>query len=88
MRYQARCTARRPLTILPSIGIDDVNGRANHNDIDKGMHRTTLPLSVRTEVATPLLGGTLSIGLDGGWQRHSYDMINTPPPSPVDPIAR
>lgn len=74
------------LTILPSVGIDDVNARANHNDIDKGMHRTTLPLSLRTEVATPLLAGTLSAGLDGGWQRHSYDMINTPPASPSDPM--
>jgi len=72
--------------ILPSIGIDDVNGRANHNDIDKGMHRTTLPISVRTEVATPVLGGTLSTGLDGGWQRHSYDMTNTPPASPSNPM--
>ncbi len=31
------------------------------------------------------MGGTLSLGVDGGWQRHSYDMINTPPPSPMDP---
>lgn len=72
-------------TILPSVGVDDVNARANHHDIDKGMHRTTLPLSVRTEVATPLLGGTLSTGLDGGWQRNSYDLVNTPPANPTDP---
>ena len=73
------------VTIIPSLGIDDVNARANHEDIDKGMHKTTLPLSLRGDVATAAFGGTLSIGLDASWQRHSYDMINTPPPTPMDP---
>jgi hypothetical protein len=36
-------------------------------------------------VATPLLGGTLLVGVDGGAQRHYYDMLNTPPPTPMDP---
>jgi hypothetical protein len=27
----------------------------------------------------------LAFGFDGGWQRHAYDVVNTPPPSPADP---
>ncbi|MGE0549144.1 MAG: TonB-dependent receptor [Kofleriaceae bacterium] len=84
LRYRA-VKGATSLTVLPSIGIDDVNARANHDDIDKGMHRTTLPLSLRSEVATAVFGGTLSFGIDATWQRHTYDMINTPPPSPMDP---
>jgi hypothetical protein len=84
LRYRA-VKGATSITVLPSVGIDDVNARANHKDMDKGMHKTTLPLSVRGEVATPALGGTLAVGFDGGWQRHSYDMINTPPPTPIDP---
>jgi hypothetical protein len=84
VRYRA---VRGPtsIVVLPSIGIDDVNARANHEDIDKGMHKTTLPIALRAEVSTAALGGTLSAGFDGGWQRHSYDMLNTPPPTPMDP---
>jgi hypothetical protein len=84
MRYRAVKGATSVL-VLPSIGIDDVNARANHEDIDKGMHRTTMPLSLRGEVATAWLGGTLSAGVDASWQRHAYDMVNTPPPTPMDP---
>lgn len=84
LRYRAVHGATS-VTILPSVGADDVNARANHDDIDKGMHKTSIPLSLRADLATPLAGGTLSLGVDGGWQRHSYDMINTPPPSPMDP---
>ncbi len=84
MRYRA-VRGATSITILPSIGFDDVNARANHDEIDKGMHKTTVPLSLRGEVSTSAFGGTLAVGLDGGWQRHSYDMINTPPPSPLDP---
>jgi hypothetical protein len=84
LRYRA-VRGATSLTILPSVGVDDVNARANHMDIDKGMHRTTVPISLRADVATAFAGGTLSFGLDGGWQRHAYDMINTPPPSPMDP---
>ncbi len=73
------------LTIVPSVGIDDVNGRANHEDTDKGMHRTTIPFSVRSEVATPFARGTLSFGFDGGTSRHAYTMLNTPPPYPGNP---
>jgi hypothetical protein len=84
VRYKA-VRGASSFTILPSVGIDDVNARANHMDIDKGMHRTTLPVSLRSDVSTPLARGTLSAGVDGGWQRNSYDMINTPPPSPGNP---
>jgi hypothetical protein len=70
---------------MPSVGVDDVNARANHEDVDKGMHRTTVPLSLRARVSTPAAAGTLSIGFDGGWQRHAYDMVNTPPPTREDP---
>jgi TonB-dependent Receptor Plug Domain len=70
---------------MPSIGVDDVNARANQDDLDKGMHRTTLPLSLRGHVSTPAARGTLSFGFDGGWQRHSYDTVNTPPPTRLDP---
>nr|MBA3452147.1 TonB-dependent receptor [Deltaproteobacteria bacterium] len=84
LRYRA-VRGATSLVVLPSIGIDDVNARANHEGIDKGMHRTTVPLSIRSEISTAFAGGTLSFGLDGGAQRHSYDMINTPPPSPTDP---
>lgn len=84
LRYRAVAGATS-VTVLGAVGIDDVNGRANHHDIDKGMHRWTVPLSLRTEVATPLAGGTLSFGLDGGGSRHAYDLLNTPPPSPLDP---
>ncbi|MBA3460579.1 MAG: TonB-dependent receptor [Deltaproteobacteria bacterium] len=84
VRYRA-VRGATSVTVLPSIGVDDVNARANHEDIDKGMHKTTVPLSLRADVATALAGGTLSVGFDGGWQRHTYDMVNTPPPSPMDP---
>ena len=65
--------------------VDEVDARANHNDTDKGLHRTTFPLGLRAEVATPLAGGTLLAGFDGGTSRHAYDMINTPPPNPTNP---
>ncbi|MEO8705780.1 MAG: carboxypeptidase regulatory-like domain-containing protein [Kofleriaceae bacterium] len=84
VRYRAVRGATQ-LTILPSVGIDDVNGRANHKDVDKGLHRTTLPLNLRADVATPLAGGTFSIGFDGGGSHHYYNILNTPPPSPADP---
>jgi len=70
---------------MPSVGVDDVNARANQSDLDKGLHRTTVPVSLRGHVSTPAAGGTLSIGFDGGWQHHRYDIINTPPPTRDDP---
>ena len=70
---------------MPSVGIDDVNARANQDDLDKGLHRTTIPLSLRGHVSTPAAGGTLSVGFDGGWQHHSYDIVNTPPATRLDP---
>jgi hypothetical protein len=84
LRYRALFGATS-LTILPSVGVDDVEGGANHNNIDKGIHRTTVPLALRAEVATPVLGGTLSAGLDGVASYHSYEMLNTPPPTPQMP---
>ncbi|MDB4953989.1 MAG: TonB-dependent receptor [Myxococcales bacterium] len=84
LRYRA-VHGGTQLTVLPSVGIDDVNGRANHKDIDKGMHLTTVPINFRADLATPFAGGTILLGLDGGTSRHSYDIINTPPPSPADP---
>jgi hypothetical protein len=84
LRYRAVAGATS-FTVLPSVGIDDVNARAVHNDIDKGLHRWTLPIALRTELSTPLFAGTLSIGLDGIAQRHAYDMLNTPPATPEDP---
>src|SRR5512140_1831009 len=84
VRYRAVAGATQ-LTIVPSVGIDEVDARANQDNLDKGLHRTTLPLSLRADVATPLAGGTLLVGLDGGTSRHSYSMLNTPPPNPADP---
>ncbi|HEX3758995.1 MAG TPA: TonB-dependent receptor [Kofleriaceae bacterium] len=84
VRYRAVSGATQ-LTITPSVGIDDIDAHADQNDLDKGLHRTTIPLSLRAEVATPLAGGTLLVGVDGGWSRYSYSMLNTPPPSPADP---
>ncbi|MEZ4362769.1 MAG: TonB-dependent receptor [Kofleriaceae bacterium] len=84
LRYRALFGATS-LTVLPSVGVDDVEGGANHNNIDKGIHRTTVPLALRTELSTPVLGGTLSLGFDGTAQYHSYEMLNTPPPTPEDP---
>jgi hypothetical protein len=84
LRYRAVKRGTQ-LTLLSSLGVDDVNARANHKDIDKGMHRTTVPLSLRAELATQFARGTIALGFDGGAARHSYDMINTPPPSPLDP---
>ena len=83
VRYRAVLGATQ-VTITPSAGIDDIDARANQNGIDKGLHRTTVPLSLRADVATPLAGGTLLVGLDGGWSRYSYSMLNTPPPNPND----
>jgi hypothetical protein len=84
VRYRA---ARRgtSLEILPSIGVDELDASVNHKGLDKGMHRTTVPISLRAELTTPLLRGTASFGFDGGWQRHAYDLLNTPPPTPLDP---
>lgn len=84
LRYRAVRGATQ-VAVLPSIGVDEVDGRANHEDVDKGLHRVTVPINLRVDLATPLLGGTLLVGLDGGGSRHSYDMLNTPPPSPGDP---
>lgn len=84
LRYRALFGATR-LTILPSVGVDDVKGGANHNNIDKGIHRTTFPIALRSEVSTPAAAGTLSIGLDGVASYHSYEMLNTPPPTPDQP---
>jgi len=84
LRYRA-VRGSTSVTIIPSLGVDDINARANHQDIDKGMHKTSVPLSMRAEVATAFAGGTLLAGFDGGWNRQTYDMVNTPPPSPADP---
>jgi hypothetical protein len=87
VRYRA-VTGATSFDAMPSIGVDDVNARANQDGIDKGLHRTTVPLLVRGRISTPVAGGTLSAGVDGGWQRHSYDAINTPPPTRLDPAPR
>lgn len=87
MRYRAVSGATQ-LTILPSVGVDEVNARAEQNDVDKGLHRVTVPLSLRVDVSTPLLGGTLLAGVDGGAYRNYYDIINTPPASPADPMPQ
>ncbi|HEX7843184.1 MAG TPA: TonB-dependent receptor, partial [Kofleriaceae bacterium] len=84
VRYRAVAGATS-FEAMPSLGVDDVNARADQNDINKGLHRTTVPLSLRGHVATPVAGGTLSAGLDGGWQRYGYDIVNTPPPTRFDP---
>ncbi len=84
LRYRA-VRGATALTILPSVGVDEVDARANHNQIDKGLRRTAMPLSLRAELSTAALGGTLAFGFDGGWQRHAYDAVNTPPPSPSNP---
>lgn len=88
VRLGARYRAVRgstSVTVVPSIGLDEVNARANHNDIDKGLHRTALPISLRADVSTAVLGGTVGAGFDGSLQRHAYDIVNTPPPGPADP---
>ena len=84
VRYRAVFGATQ-LTIVPSAGIDQIDAVANQNDLDKGLHRTTIPLALRADVATPLAGGTLLVGVDGGWSRYAYSMLNTPPPNPTDP---
>jgi hypothetical protein len=73
------------VTITPSAGIDEIDAVANQDDIDKGLHRTTIPLSLRADVATPLAGGTLLVGVDGNYSRYAYSMLNTPPPNPGNP---
>jgi len=83
-RFRAVAGATQ-LTIVPSVGIDAVDARANQDNLDKGLSRTTVPLSLRGDVATPLAGGTLLVGVDGGWSRFAYSMLNTPPPNPSDP---
>ena len=50
LRYRA-VRGATSLTLSPSVGIDDVNARANHNDIDKGLHRWMVPVSLRAELA-------------------------------------
>jgi hypothetical protein len=84
VRYRAVHGATA-VTVMPSIGIDDVDASAIHNDLDKGLARWTVPIALRAEVQTALFGGTLSLGLDGQVQRHSYTMLNTPPATPMDP---
>jgi hypothetical protein len=84
VRYRA-VSGATSFEIMPSAGVDDVNARANQDDIDKGLHRTTVPLSLRAHVSAPVAAGTLSVGFDGGWQHHSYDIVNTPPPTLLDP---
>ncbi|HVV82813.1 MAG TPA: carboxypeptidase regulatory-like domain-containing protein, partial [Kofleriaceae bacterium] len=84
VRYRAS-RGRTTLSIMPSFGVDKLDAAAVHKGIDKGMHRTTLPIWLRAELTTPLAGGTFAIGVDGGWQHHSYDLLNTPPPTLMDP---
>jgi hypothetical protein len=84
VRYRAVSGATQ-LTITPSAGIDDISAHANHENIDKGLDRTTIPLSLRAEITTPLAGGTLLAGLDGGSSHYQYSIVNTPPPNPGDP---
>lgn len=84
LRYRALFGATS-LTVAPSVGVDAVDGSATHNGVDKGIHRRTVPLALRGELATPVLGGTLSVGFDGSAQHHSYEMLNTPPPTPDNP---
>jgi hypothetical protein len=84
VRYRA-VHGTTSVELLPSLGIDDVNARANHEDIDKGMHRTTFPLGFAGHVSLPAAGGALAIGFDGGYQRHDYDIVNTPPATLMDP---
>ena len=84
LRYRAVHGATA-VTVMPSIGIDDVDASAIHNDIDKGMAKWTLPIALRAEVQTAALAGTLSVGVDAQTQRHSYTMLNTPPATPMDP---
>ncbi|HRC54566.1 MAG TPA: TonB-dependent receptor, partial [Kofleriaceae bacterium] len=84
LRYRA-LFGSTALTVLPSVGVDAVDGGANHNDVDKGIHRQTIPLALRSELSTSLGGGTLSLGIDAVAQYHSYEMLNTPPPTPSDP---
>lgn len=84
VRYRA-VRGATTLAVLPSIGVDDVDARANHNDIDKGLHRVTVPLSLRADLTTAAAGGVLALGFDGGWQRHAYDVVNTPPATPSNP---
>lgn len=84
LRYRAFFGATSVM-VAPSVGIDAVDGGANHNNVDKGIHRQTVPLALRAEVSTPVLSGTLSMGLDGVAAYHSYEMLNTPPPTPEVP---
>lgn len=84
VRYRA-ISGATSVVVLPSVGIDDVDAKANHNDIDKGMHRWTVPFALRTDVSTAFAGGTFSIGTDDVVQRHAYRMLNTPPATPEDP---
>src|SRR6185436_6118038 len=80
VRYRAIAGATQ-LTILPSVGIDNVAAHANHENVDKGLDRTTIPLNLRADVATPFAAGTLLVGVDGGASHHAYSMVNTPPPN-------
>jgi hypothetical protein len=84
LRYRA-IRGATSIVVVPSLGVDDINARATHEGLDKGMHRTTVPFSLRGEVATAFAGGTLSVGVDAALQGHWYGMINTPPPTPRDP---
>ena len=73
------------LTILPSAGVDQVGAHADQDGIHKGLDRTTVPLSLRAELSTPLAGGTFTIGVDGNDSRYAYSMLNQPPPTPEMP---
>jgi hypothetical protein len=81
LRYLRR-TDKATLTVVPSVGIDQVSADANHKNIDKGMKRTTIPLALRAHVTGPALGGNLSGGFDGKWSHYDYDFNNTPPAGP------
>jgi len=84
MRYRA-ISGSTSFEIMPSLGVDDLNARANQEGVDKGLHRTAVPLSLRARVSLAAAHGTLSLGFDGGWQHHAYDIVNTPPPTRLDP---
>ncbi|HET9620376.1 MAG TPA: TonB-dependent receptor [Kofleriaceae bacterium] len=84
LRYRAVSGATQ-LTITPSIGIDQVAAHATQDALDKGLDRTTLPIALRADVATPFAGGTLLVGVDGNESRYTYHMVNQPPPNPANP---
>lgn len=70
-------------TVTPSLGADEVSLRVD----GQGITRRNLPLALRAELERSWRDARLAGGLDLVSTRHSFDILNEPPPMPGVPAS-